>query len=62
VHVVTGAFFGMQAVVLRSWPPRRRIQILLDILGRRTPIEVASSLVTVEGKSVATMVPVLAAV
>jgi transcriptional antiterminator RfaH len=61
VQVTTGAFFGMEAVVLRSWPAKRRVQILLDILGRPTPMEVASSLVTIEGKSVCDMVPVLAA-
>jgi len=61
VHVASGAFFGMEAVVLRSWPAKRRVQILLDILGRPTPMEVASSLVTVEGKCLRDMVPVLAA-
>jgi transcriptional antiterminator RfaH len=61
VNVTTGAFFGMQAVVLRSWPAKRRVQILLDILGRPTPMEVASSLVTIEGKSICDMVPILAA-
>lgn len=60
VNVTTGAFFGMQAVVLRSWPARRRVQILLDILGRPTPMEVDSSLVTVEGKSLGAMLPELA--
>jgi transcriptional antiterminator RfaH len=57
VNVVTGAFFGMQAVVLRSWPAKRRVQILLEILGRPTPMEVDSSLVAVEGKSIAEMLP-----
>lgn len=61
VQVVTGAFFGMEAMVLRSWPAKRRVQILLDILGRPTPMEVDSSLVSVEGKPMRDMLPALAA-
>jgi transcriptional antiterminator RfaH len=60
VNVTTGAFYGMQAIVLRSWPAKRRVQVLLDILGRPTPMEVDSSLVTVEGKSLGEMLPELA--
>ncbi len=61
VTLCAGAFFGMQAVVLRSWPAKRRVQILLDILGRPTPMEVDSSLVTLESKPVADWLPALAA-
>lgn len=60
VTVGSGAFFGMRAVVLRSWPAKRRVQILLDILGRPTPIEVHSSLVTLDSQPMARMVPALA--
>jgi transcriptional antiterminator RfaH len=60
VTLVSGAFYGMQAVVLRSWPAKRRVQILLDILGRPTPIEVDSSLLTLERKPVAELLPALA--
>ena len=56
-----GAFGGMQAVVLRSMPARRRVQVLLEILGRPTPIEVDRRLVTIHGKSVAHWLPMLAA-
>ena len=61
VRIYAGAFFGMQAVVLRSWPAKRRVQILLDILGRPTPLEVDSSLVQLENKPMAELLPVLAA-
>jgi transcriptional antiterminator RfaH len=61
VTLVAGAFFGMQAVVLRTWPAKRRVQILLDILGRPTPIEVDSSLLTIQSKPVAELLPSLAA-
>ena len=61
VTVTSGAFFGMQAVVLRAWPAKRRVEILLEILGRQTPMEVDYNLLTVERRSVAAFVPVLAA-
>ncbi len=61
VTLTSGAFFGLQAVVLRSWPAKRRVQILLDILGRPTPIEVDSGLVSLARKTVAELVPSLAA-
>jgi transcriptional antiterminator RfaH len=61
VRIYAGAFFGMQAVVLRSWPAKRRVQILLDILGRPTPLEMDSSLVQLENKPMAELLPVLAA-
>jgi transcriptional antiterminator RfaH len=61
VTVSSGAFLGMQAVVLRAWPAKRRVAILLEILGQPTPMEVDASLLTLERKSVAQFVPVLAA-
>src|ERR1017187_9362691 len=61
VTLNSGAFFGMQAVVLRAWPAKRRVEVLLEILGRQTPMEVDSNLLTLERRSVATFVPVLAA-
>jgi transcriptional antiterminator RfaH len=60
VTLCAGVFFGMQAVVLRAWPAKRRVQILLDILGRPTPIEVDTSLVSLERKPVAELLPTLA--
>jgi transcriptional antiterminator RfaH len=61
VTLTSGAFFGMQAVVLRAWPAKRRVEILLEILGRPTPMEVDCNLLTLERRSAAQFVPVLAA-
>jgi transcriptional antiterminator RfaH len=61
VTLTGGAFLGMQAVVLRSWPAKRRVQVLLEILGRPTATEVDRSLLTLHGVSVARCLPVLAA-
>lgn len=61
VTLCAGVFYGMQAVVLRAWPAKRRVQILLDILGRPTPIEVDTSLVSLERKRVSELLPTLAA-
>ena len=61
VVVVDGAFRGMRAFVLRVMPARRRVQVLLDVLGRPTPAEVDENLVVNETNTVANLVPVLAA-
>jgi len=61
VIVAEGAFSGMRAFVLRVMPARRRIQVLLDVLGRPTPAEVDESSVVIEGNEVANLVPMLAA-
>ena len=61
VVVVDGAFSGMCAFVLRVMPARKRVQVLLDVLGRPTPAEVDENLVVNERNTVATLVPVLAA-
>lgn len=60
VTLAGGAFLGMQAVVLRSLPAKRRVQVLLDILGRPTPIEVDRKLVTLHRNSIADFLPALA--
>lgn len=61
VVVAEGAFSGMRAFVLRVMPARRRVQVLLDVLGRPTPAEVDEDSVVVEGNGVANLVPMLAA-
>jgi transcriptional antiterminator RfaH len=61
VVVAGGAFAGMQAKVLRVMPATKRVQILLDILGRPTSVEVDRASVVVENDTVASRVPVLAA-
>ena len=60
VTVTSGAFLGLQAVVLRAWPAKRRVEILLEILGRQTPMEVDCNLLTLERRCVAAFVPELA--
>jgi transcriptional antiterminator RfaH len=60
VTIMNGAFLGSRAIVLRVLPARRRVQILLDILGRATVTEVDRSSVAVESTSMADLVPSLA--
>ena len=62
VTVAGGAFEGMNAVVLRSWPAKRRVQVLLEVLGRPTPIEIGRELVSLHRESIANCLPFLAAV
>jgi len=61
VVVVDGAFRGMCAFVLRVMSARKRVQVLLDVLGRPTPAEVDENSVVNERNTVATLVPILAA-
>jgi transcriptional antiterminator RfaH len=62
VVVSSGAFAGMRASVLRVMPARQRVQVLLDILGRPTEVEVDRFLIAAEKNSVADRMPLLAAV
>ena len=61
VIVAAGAFEGMRASVLRVLPARRRVQVLLDILGRPTAVEVERNAVTLEQDSLADRIPFMAA-
>lgn len=61
VAVSAGAFAGMSAYVLRNLPARRRVQILLDILGQPTVVEVDHNSVILTRNSLADLVPVFAA-
>ncbi|MDE3098006.1 MAG: hypothetical protein KGJ88_00895 [Verrucomicrobiota bacterium] len=61
VLIVQGAFAGVPAFVLRVMPARQRVQVLLDILGRPTPVEVDRTSISLVRNSLADMVPVLAA-
>ncbi|HZV37052.1 MAG TPA: hypothetical protein VFB72_20920, partial [Verrucomicrobiae bacterium] len=56
-----GAFSGLKASVLRVMPAGRRVQVLLDILGRPTAVEVDRRFVALEKNSVAHLLPFLAA-
>lgn len=40
VHVVTGAFAGLTAVVTRVLPARQRVAVLLEFLGRQLTVEI----------------------
>jgi transcriptional antiterminator RfaH len=61
VVVASGAFAGMQAFVLRNLPARKRVQILLDILGRPTQVEVDRNAVVLAKNALADLAPSLAA-
>ncbi len=61
VVVSGGAFAGMQASVLRVMPARQRVQVLLEILGRPTEVEVDRFLLAAENNTVADRLPFLAA-
>jgi transcriptional antiterminator RfaH len=60
VSVAGGAFDGMRAYVLRNMPAKRRVQILLDILGQPTPVEVDRSSVVLLENTLAHLAPALA--
>jgi transcriptional antiterminator RfaH len=60
VSVAGGAFDGMRAHVLRNMPAKRRVQILLDVLGQPTPVEVDRNAVVLMENTVAHLAPVLA--
>jgi transcriptional antiterminator RfaH len=60
VTVGAGAFAGMRAHVLREMPARRRVQILLDILGGPTPVDMDRGSVLSERSQAAGRVPILA--
>ena len=61
VSIADGAFRGFKAIVLRMLPARQRVQILLDILGRQTLVEVDRASVTLENLTMAERLPSLAA-
>jgi transcriptional antiterminator RfaH len=61
VIFVDGAFVGMRAFVLRVMPAKKRVQVLLEVLGGPTPVEVERSAVVLERNTLADFVPVLAA-
>ncbi len=60
VVLADGAFAGMRALVLRALPARQRVQVLLDILGRATSVEVDRGSIVAENRCVADRIPLLA--
>jgi len=61
VMVADGAFAGMSAYVLKSLPAKKRVQILLEILGQHTTVEVERVAVILKNNSLVDLAPVLAA-
>ena len=41
VQIAGGAFHGLQALVTRVMPGRERVEVLLEFLGRQTPLELS---------------------
>lgn len=61
VTIADGVFAGIRAFVLRVMPARQRVQVLLDVLGGPTPVELDRHSVIRERNSVADLAPILAA-
>jgi len=61
IIVADGAFAGMPAKVLRVMPATQRVQILLEILGGPTSVEVDRVSIVTGKDNMAARVPVLAA-
>jgi len=61
VTVAAGAFAGMSAKVLMSLPAKKRVRILLEILGRPTTVEVGIEGVVLKNNTIADLAPFLAA-
>jgi hypothetical protein len=61
VTVPEGAFAGLDALVLKDLPARKRVQILLEVLGRPTPAEVRREVLLVKKNTLAELVPAWAA-
>jgi len=60
VLVAEGAFEGMQARVLRVLPAKQRVQVLLAVLGRPTPVEISRGSVMLEQWNLRDLVPFFA--
>ncbi len=45
VQVAAAPFYGLEAVVTQVMPSRQRVAVLLDFLGRQTPVELPSTAV-----------------
>jgi transcriptional antiterminator RfaH len=60
VTVARGAFLGSRGVVVRVLPAKERVQILLDFLGRTTLVEVNRGWLSVEDRTMASLMPALA--
>jgi transcriptional antiterminator RfaH len=63
VRIAEGAMHGLQAVVTRVMPARQRAAVLLDFLGRQTPVELDRSqlIVAAEDRPRRACLPAIAA-
>ena len=61
VTIGEGAFAGMRAYVLRLMPAKQRVQVLLEVLGGPTPVEVNRCSVVLARNTLAELAPILAA-
>ena len=62
VAVTEGVFAGLEARVLKNLPARQRVQILLEVLGRPTPVEARREALLMKKNTLADMAPALASV
>ena len=60
VLVADGPFMGTRGLVMRAMPGRQRVQILLDFLGRTTLTEVERTSLTLENRTMADILTILA--
>ena len=60
VTMTLGTFAGMQACVLRNLPAKKRVQVLLDILGRPTPVEVERHAISLNRSILTNLTPLMA--
>lgn len=61
VRIVNGAFAHLNGIVLRSLSAKSRVQVLLEILGRPTVVEIDQHALLREKCSMAALLPSLAA-
>jgi transcriptional antiterminator RfaH len=61
ITLAEGTFQGFPATVLRTLPARQRVQVLLEILGRPTVVEVDRDIIKLDHRNMADLMPSLAA-
>lgn len=61
IVISDGAFMGMKAIVLRDIPSRQRVQVLLEMIGRLTQVEIDRSSITIDKSERVLSIPHLAA-
>ncbi|MEO7299595.1 MAG: transcription termination/antitermination NusG family protein [Verrucomicrobiota bacterium] len=61
VSIGTGAFRSLNGVVLKGLPGKQRVQVLLEILGRLTVVELDDDSIVREKRSISVLLPEIAA-